>query len=122
MTGPCVRGSTTEDSCIAGLLFGAACCDGGSCRDCREAVARAARRGLSRPALERARAPADVAPRCPVCGHPSPAKASPDQRQRVTPARRRCAVCGGPVPPGRRTYCTSACYDFAEAERRREEP
>lgn len=123
MTRPCVRGSTTDETCIAGLLFGAACCDGGVCRYCDDAAEQAALRGYSRAAVERSRADYRAHDWCPICGYPSPPPVPQlrrdDAPERSTSGLWHCKLCGAPVPPDRRTYCSGSCYDLAEAHRPR---
>lgn len=115
---PCV--ATADGAhCIAGLLFGTACCPDGECALCQATWDRLRRSGFPEAAVRRAmrRARRRVVERCPICGFapPPPAEAlTPlprlDRPGRTASGSWDCRTCGRPLPLGRRHYCSHGCW------------
>lgn len=107
MSAPCVP---HRGGCLAGLLYGAACCRGGWCACCRAEAALRELHGHSGDVLPRARSP-----RCPICGHRAPSPIYDgafghvriiDGPQSITPG---CRVCGSALAGRRRRVCSDEC-------------
>lgn len=118
-TAPCLPSRVDACDCIAGLLFGVACCPDGDCAICRATSDRMQRSGFAPAAvrLSMTRRRADLVDRCPVCDSPPPppAEAPPPLPRLERPGRTAsgswdCRTCGRPLPQRRRHYCSDACW------------
>jgi hypothetical protein len=118
LAAPCVAWDGEHGHCVAGLLYGAACCPDGGCWSCTTQAAWTRRAGFSDYAVFRsvARMRRGMLDRCPVCGFPPPPPSAPrgslPRFRRVVTAKSGssgCEICEGPIPRGRRRYCSERC-------------
>jgi hypothetical protein len=117
---PCVAGHSTRETCVVGLLLGAACCSDGVCACCRAVVERMRRSGFRADAIARsvARSRAGLLDCCPSCGFPPPRPleqfpplARLDRSDRKRAPATECVQCGRQLVTARKRYCSPECWN-----------
>jgi len=117
-TKPCLPGGPDGTCCVAGLLFGAACCRTGDCALCEDVTARLRRDGHEEDQISARLVSTWYSPieSCPLCGAPAP------RLEELLPLPRflrryagghvssTCFVCGGHMPAGKRRFCSPTCH------------